>query len=149
MEQDAINNMEGLTFSGMAGSQEALCLHRNASWQICPEPGQHCIPTQKHGKYTGELTVYPVGIRGIKSIVCSFILVVKPCQLLPPKNGTYPCILDQAIFSPFFKSQLKTCLFTLAFGFLWMVNIWSFFCILLRVLGAVYCFLALCNVGHI
>lgn len=43
-----------LTFSEMVGPQEALCLHRNASWRTCPEPGQHCIPTEKLGKSTCE-----------------------------------------------------------------------------------------------
>lgn len=41
-----------LTFSATVGPQEALCLHRNASWRTCPGPGQRCIPTDSLSEYT-------------------------------------------------------------------------------------------------
>lgn len=41
-----------LTFSETAVPQEALCLHRSASWRSGPEPDQRCGPTERFVKHT-------------------------------------------------------------------------------------------------
>lgn len=38
----ACKGMPRLTSSGTAVPPAPLCPHKSASWQTCPEPGQHC-----------------------------------------------------------------------------------------------------------